>query len=70
VGDGPQRDELTWSRLRPVLVAALLVADGFVVVALGIARPPGWGPPFIAFGAVLIGLVAFLVWSIRHRDDG
>jgi len=70
VGDGPRPDQLTWSRLRPVLVAALLVADAFVVAALGIARPPGWVPPFIAFGSVLLGLVAFLVWSLRHRDDG
>ena len=70
MGDGPQQDQLTWSRLRPVLVGALLVADAFVVAALAVARPPGWVPPFIAFGAVLIGLVAFLAWSVRHRDDG
>jgi len=70
VGDRRQPEQLTWSRLRPVLVVALLVADAFVVAALAIARPPGWAPPFIAFGAVLVGLAAFLVWSVRHRDDG
>ena len=70
VSEGPRPDQLTWSRLRPVLVAALLVADGFVVAALGIARPPGWLPPFIAFGSVFCGLVAFLAWSLSHRDDG
>jgi hypothetical protein len=58
-----------WSELRPVLVAFLLIADAFVVAALAIARPRGWVPPFIAFGAVLIGLVWFQAWSLRHRHD-
>jgi hypothetical protein len=34
-----------------------------------IARPDGWLPPFIAFGAVLIGLIWFEAWAIRHRHD-
>lgn len=53
------------------MVAFLLVADAFVVAALAIAHPEGWVAPFIAFGAVLVGLVWFQVWSLRHRhDDG
>ncbi len=55
--------------MRPVLVAFLLAADAFVVGALAVAHPAGWVPPFIAFGAVLIGLVWFQVWSLRHRHD-
>ena len=67
---GRSPGQLTWSQLRPVLVAALLVSDAFVVGALAIARPPGWVPPLIAFGVVLVGLAAFLVWALRHRGDG
>jgi hypothetical protein len=55
--------------MRPVLVAFLLVADAFAVAALAIARPHAWLAPFIAFGAVLIGLIWFEVWSIGHRHD-
>jgi hypothetical protein len=55
--------------MRPVLVASLLIADAFVVAALAIARPDGWLAPFIAFGALLIGLVWFEVWAVRHRHD-
>jgi hypothetical protein len=55
--------------LRPVLVAFLLAADAFVVAALAIAHPDGWEAPFIAFGAVLIGLVWFQAWALRHRHD-
>jgi hypothetical protein len=55
--------------MRPVLVAFLLAADAFVVAALAIAHPRGWFPPFIAFGAVLVGLVWFEAWSVRHRHD-
>jgi hypothetical protein len=52
-------------------VGFLLIADAFVVAALAIARPDGWLPPFIAFGAILVGLVCFQVWAWRHRhDDG
>jgi hypothetical protein len=58
-----------WAAIRPVLVAFLLTADAFVVIALAISRPRGWLPPFIAFGAVLIGLVWFQAWSLRHRRD-
>jgi hypothetical protein len=55
--------------MRPVLVAFLLVVDAFAVVSLAIARPQGWWAPFAAFGAVLLGLVWFQVWAIRHRHD-
>lgn len=67
---GRSPGQLTWSQLRPLLVACLLAADAFVVAALAIAHPPGWLPPFIAFGLVLIGLAGFLAWSLRHRGDG
>ena len=65
-GRGPQTG---WSAIRPVLVGLLLAADAFVVGALAIARPGGWLPPFIAFGAVLIGLIWFEAWAIGHRRD-
>ncbi len=55
--------------MRPVFVAFLLVADTFVVAALGIARPRGWVPPLLAFGSILVGLVLFEVWAVRHRRD-
>lgn len=58
-----------WSAMRPVLVAFLLVADAFAVATLAIVRPRGWLPPFIAFGSVLVGLVWFQIWAIRHRHD-
>ena len=57
--------------MRPVLVAFLLVADAVVVGALALTPRPGWLPPFIAFGALLVGLIWFEGWSIVHRhDDG
>lgn len=57
--------------MRPVLVAFLLLVDAFTVVSLAIARPGGWPAPFIAFGSLLVGLVWFEAWAIRHRhDDG
>ena len=60
-----------WSAIRPVLTGFLLAADAFVVAALALAHPAGWLPPFIAFGCLLIGLVAFEAWALRHRrDDG
>jgi hypothetical protein len=55
--------------MRPVLVAFLLAADVFVVGALAIAHPGGWLPPFIAFGSILVGLIWFEGWAIRHRHD-
>jgi len=58
-----------WSAIRPVLSGFLLAADAFVVATLAIARPDGWLPPFVAFGCLLVGLVAFEVWAIRHRHD-
>jgi hypothetical protein len=58
-----------WSQMRPVLVAFLLVVDAVVVGALAIAHPRGWLPPLIAFGALLVGLIWFEGWAIRHRQD-
>lgn len=52
-----------------MLVGFLLVADAFTVGALLVVRPHGWLPPFVAFGALLVGLVAFELWAIRHRHD-
>ena len=67
-GGSPQTG---WSAMRPVLVAFLLATDAFVVVTLAIVRPESWFAPFFGFGVVLVGLVWFEVWSIRHRhDDG
>jgi hypothetical protein len=57
--------------MRPVLVAFLLVADAFAVATLAIVRPEGWIPPFLTFGAVLVGLIWFEIWAFGHRrDDG
>jgi hypothetical protein len=57
--------------MRPVLVAFLLAADVFAVASLAIVHPSGWFPPFLAFGALLIGLIWFQIWAIGHRrDDG
>lgn len=61
--------ETGWAAIRPVLVAFLLVADAFAVVSLAVARPEDWWAPFTAFGTVLVGLVWFQVWTIRHRHD-
>lgn len=58
-----------WSAIRPVLAGFLLLADAFVVIALAVARPKGWIPPLIAFGSLLLGLVAFELWALRHRHD-
>ena len=67
-GGSPQTG---WSAMRPVLVALLLIGDAVAVASLAIAHPEGWLPPFLAFGSILIGLVWFEIWAIRHRrDDG
>jgi hypothetical protein len=58
-----------WAALRPVFVAMLLVADVGVVLTLAIGRHKGWFPPFVGFGIVLLGLIWFMGWSIRHRHD-
>jgi hypothetical protein len=58
-----------WAAMRPVLVAILLVVDAFAVVSLVLARPHGWVPPLIAFGSLLVGLIWFQVWAVRHRHD-
>lgn len=60
-----------WSAMRPVLVGFLLVADAFAVATLAIVRPESWFGPFFGFGVVLVGLIWFEIWAIRHRrDDG
>jgi hypothetical protein len=61
--------ETGWAAVRPVLVAFLLVVDAFAVISLAVVRPEDWWAPFTAFGVVLVGLVWFEVWSIRHRHD-
>jgi len=67
----PERPaRLTWAMLRPVLLAMALASNLFVVLALAIARPPGWVAPFVAFGIVLVGLAGILAWAVRHRGDG
>ncbi len=58
-----------WAAIRPVLVAFLLAVDAFAVIVLGVGRHKGWLPPFIAFGSLLVGLVWFESWAIRHRHD-
>jgi hypothetical protein len=63
------RGETGWSAIRPLLAGFLLAADAFVVGVLAIARPEGWLPPLIAFGSLLIGLIVFELWAIRHRHD-
>ena len=55
--------------MRPVLVGFLLLVDGFAVASLAIARPAGWFPPFLAFGSILLGLIWFEFWAVRHRRD-
>jgi hypothetical protein len=70
MGGPPRQDaETGWAAIRPALVAFLLAADAFVVIALGALRPRGWVPPFVVFGSLLIGLIWFQAWSIRHRHD-
>jgi hypothetical protein len=59
----------SWATLRPVLLALAVFADAFVVIALGVARPEGWVPPFAVFGMLLCGFIALEVWAIRHRHD-
>ena len=61
--------ETGWAAIRPVLVGFLLVADAFAVLSLAIMRPEDWWAPFTGFGVVLVGLVWFQVWAIRHRHD-
>ena len=55
--------------MRPVLVGFLLLVDAFAVASLAIARPGGWFPPFLAFGSLLLGLIWFELWALRHRND-
>jgi hypothetical protein len=62
-------EPLGFAALRPVLVGALLVVDAGAVLVLGIGRHKGWLPPFIGFGMVLVGLIWFFGWSVRHRQD-
>ena len=65
-GGSPQTG---WSAMRPVLVGFLVVADAFTVAVLAITRRDGWLAPFLAFGFILVGLLCFELWAIRHRDD-
>ncbi len=67
-GSGGGR-RIGWSEMRPVLVAFLLIADAGVVAALVLSQKRGWVVPFIAFGAILIGLIWLEGWSIAHRHD-
>jgi hypothetical protein len=69
MANGSGGGQVGWAALRPVLVAVLLLADGFVVGALAFSQKPGWVAPFIAFGAILIGLVWFEGWAVAHRHD-
>jgi hypothetical protein len=55
--------------MRPVLVGFLVLVDAFAVASLAIAHPHGWFPPFLAFGSLLLGLVWFEGWALRHRHD-
>ena len=55
--------------MRPVLVGLLLLVDAFAVASLAIACPGGWFPPFLAFGSLLLGLIWFEGWALRHRND-
>jgi hypothetical protein len=66
-GSGGRRT--SWAAIRPVLVALLLLADAGVVVALGLSQKRGWLPPFIAFGAILVGLIWLEGWALAHRRD-
>jgi len=55
--------------MRPVFVAFLLAVDAFAVVSLAVAQPRAWLAPLIAFGSLLVGLLWFEGWAIRHRHD-
>jgi hypothetical protein len=69
MGRRPQSHGSGWAAMRPVLVAFLLFVDAITVGVLAISHPPGWLPPFLAFGLLLLGLIWFQVWSLRHRHD-
>jgi hypothetical protein len=70
MAQGPQGVQpLGFAALRPWLVGALLVVDAGVVIGLGLIRHKGWFPPFVGFGIVLVGLIWFMGWSVRHRHD-
>jgi len=66
-GGGPP--ETGRAVIRPVLVAMMVAVDAFAVISLALVRPEEWWAPFTAFGVVLVGLVWFEAWSIRHRHD-
>lgn len=59
----------SWASLRPVLLGFAVLADAFVVAALGIARPHEWVAPFAVFGVLLVGFVGLEAWALRHRHD-
>ncbi|HEX3736259.1 MAG TPA: hypothetical protein VHV53_01860 [Solirubrobacterales bacterium] len=58
-----------WATLRPFFVGMLLAVDAGIVLVLGIGQHKGWLAPFVGFGIVLVGLVWFMGWSVRHRHD-
>ena len=58
-----------FAALRPVMVGCLLFVDAGIVLVLGIGRHEGWLAPFVGFGIVLVGLIWFMAWSVRHRHD-
>jgi hypothetical protein len=68
-GSGGRTPGSGWAAMRPVLVGLLLLVDLLAVVSLAIARPGGWFPPFLAFGSLLLGLIWFEGWVLRHRHD-
>jgi hypothetical protein len=59
----------SWPTLRLVLLGLLVVADSGTLAALAIARPHGWGWPFAVFATVLVGLIGWGGWALRHRRD-
>ena len=53
-----------------VLIAFLLVADTFTVLAPALARPERLaGAPLAAFGIALVGLVGLERRALAHRHD-
>jgi len=69
MGRGTQSSGSGWAAIRPVLVGILLLVDAFCVASLALIRPQGWVPPLIAFGSLLVGLIWFEGWALRHRHD-
>jgi hypothetical protein len=64
-----RRPESGWAAIRPVLLGFAILANAFVVAALGIAHPAGWVPPFAVFSMLLCGFAGLELWAVRHRHD-